>query len=374
MKTDLRTLLQGIIRPTISPLLVCLVFMSTGCGEPTRTSFLIDPEQRLQSVEVNYPVVNLALVAPYDTVTLRAIARNALGESLPDTVPIRFTRTATQIAVSSTGLVRALAQTPPAGVAITISATWQGVTRTTTAQVVVTSVASPLQMDSFSFGRLITDTLEIGPQTGFGKPTPTVSAVAKTSTGAVIPRVIYAYRSSNPAAVVFSSFGWIGTTGPVPLVLGTQAGHTAFIIATAHVYGVTMRDSIIVKSHPEPDFASVLLFDTMTEAPAEIVLYRGGDVYWINSSANKPTGITFDHDEDVKAPSQETMGALLFWGWSQDSGNIAPFMRDTLATPGDAIPLPAHASMVRGRSFPQPGRYRWRTTRSPLIEGTIVVR
>ncbi|HET6408969.1 MAG TPA: hypothetical protein VFG14_13870, partial [Chthoniobacteraceae bacterium] len=201
---------------------------------------------------------------------------------------------------------------------------------------------------------------------------------ARTSAGEEIPRLIYAYQSSNPAAVAVSSSspsssGWETTTGQVPLFPGNKIG-VAVIIAKARVYGVTRYDSVIVRARREYDFASVLLFDTMTVSPPEIELARGGDVYWINSSSRHAIGITFDPADEVKAPSPETMGALLFWGWSPDSGSIAPFMRDTIASPGDAVPLPAHASMVRGRSFPTPGRYQWRTTRSPVVEGTIVVR
>jgi len=375
----MRSVFRTMVAPGLTLFSVaCLTLMATACGDPTRVSFLVEPEHRLQSLEVNYPAVNLALIAPYDTVTLRAIARNALSESLPDTVPITFTKTATQVAVSPTGVVRALAQTPTAGVTITISATWQGVTMTATTHVVVTSVTSPPRMDSFSFGRAITDTLEIGPQTGFGKPATTVSPRAKTHTGSAIPRLVYAYQSSNPAAVAVSllpsSSVWLTTTGQISLTPGTRTNETSVIRATARVYGVTMRDSVIVRMRREPDFASVMLFDTMTTSPPEIELYRGGDVYWINSSAHNSIGITFEPADDVKAPSPETSAALFFWGWSPDSGNIAPFMRDTVASPGDAVPQPPHASMVRGRSFPLPGRYHWRTTRSPVVEGTIVVR
>lgn len=324
--------------------------MTMSCNEPTRASFLIEPEHRLHTLEVNHPTVNLALVAPYDTVTLSAIARNVLNDPLPDTIPVTFSTNASQVAVTPAGLVRALAQTSTSGIKITLSATYRGVTQTADVQIVVTNVAEPPRMDSFSFGRDITDTLQIVLSTGFGKPGVNLVPVAKTSTGAVIPRVIY---SSS---------------------IETRSSDISVWIVRAHVYGVTMRDSVIRKYRSEPDFASVFLFDTMTASPSEIELYRGGDVYWVNSSSRNEIGITFDDPENVKAPSPETMGALLFGWWLPDSGNIAPFMRDTLLSPGDDVPLPAHKSMVRGRSFPKPGRYHWRTTRSPLVEGTIVVR
>ena len=355
--------------------MACVTFGTTSCSEPTRASFLLEPGHRLQSLEVNYPAVNLALVAPYDTVTLRAIARNALGEQLPDSVTIAFTTTARQVAVNSAGLVRALAQTSAAGVTITMSATYQGVTRTSETRIVVTAVASPPHMDSFSFGNPFTDTLEIGPSVGFGKPAMTLTPVAKTSSGGVIPRLVYAYRSSNGAAVAIGSPSsvWATTTGQVSLIPGPQAEKTAIITATARVYGVIRSDSVVVRLRREPGFASVVLSDTMSASAPEIVLARGGDVYWFNTSSRNAIGITFDPAAEVKAPSQETMAALLI-GWMPDSGNIAPFMRDTIASPGDDFPQLPPASMTRGRSFPTPGRYRWRTTRSPAVEGTIVVR
>lgn len=357
--------------------IVLSVFVIIGCGDPADTSFFVEPEQRLHSIEVNYPAVNLALVPPHDTVTLQIIARNVLGDQVTDGLDVKFSTTSSQVVVTPAGLVRALAQTSVSGVSIMISATYKGVTLTDKAQIVVTNVALPPVMADFSFGRSHTDTLEISPVTGFGKAAPTIKPVAVTDSGAIIPRLIFAYQSSNNGAIAVSFMSrplWQPATSGIPLTPGYQIGVPAVIRAKARVYGVAMVDSIIVRGRKEPDFASVILFDTMTTIPPDIELYRGGDVYWVNTSFTNKIGITFDEPDKVKAPSPETFAAMLFWTWLPDSGDIAPFIRDTTLASREELPLPAHTTMVRGRSFPEPGRYRWHTTGGMSIEGTIIVR
>lgn len=354
---------------------VVMTLVTLSCSDSSRAAFLLEPEQRLHSLDVNFPAVNLALVAPYDTVTLTAVARNALGMELPDTIPVTFSTNTTQIAVTPNGFVRAVSQTSSSGVTITAAVTYHGVTVTANTQVVVTKVAQPPIMHSFSFG--LPDTIEIGPVEPFGKFS-AFMPVAKTNGGEAISRVIYAYQSSDKSVVVagtdpYARDVWSAQTSEFQLMPMQKTDEFAVIRAKARVYGVTMTDSFVVNVHKEHNLVGIILYDTMTTTPRDVELHHGGDVYWINTSPVNELGIVFDQPDEAKSPNTGTLISLLT-GWSPDSGNIAPFIRDTIVSPGDTLPIIPHRSMVRGRSFPNPGRYRWQTTRTPSVAGTIIVR
>lgn len=335
---------------------------------PTSRRFL-SPENTLHSLEVNYPAVNLALVPPYDTVTLSVVAKNALGETLADTVTTTLSTTSAQVVIYPNGVIRGIAQTSASGVPVTVSATYNGVTQTATVRVIVTNIASPPKLKSFSVGIEPTDTFQVGKYSGpLGTPTPVLTPVILDSNDRSVPRVVVAYRPVDPSVLGTIGVEWIpSTSGFSHFSLNAGIGITT-VYVKARIYGVPVVDSFTLRVH-EPWETAIWITDTSRSFPG-VVIYRGGLVTWINDYTRDSLDVVFAEPEKAKAPSGTS-----FWTYyllpSTEEGNIAPFKADSSVSGNTSL---LHPSKFRGRSFPEPGRYTWHSTRYPAAKGIIEVR
>lgn len=348
--------------------IISIIGVSACQDVPTSRRFL-SPEETLHSLEVNYPAVNLALVSPYDTVTLSAVAKNALGDTLADTVTTILSTTSAQVVIYPNGVIRGVAQTSASGVPVTISATYKGVTQTATVQVVVTNVANPPKLKSFSVGIEPTDTFQVGKYSGpLGTPMPTLTPVILDSIDRPVPRAVVAYRPLDPSVLGAIGVRWIpSTSGFYHFSLNGGIGVTT-VYAKAMIYGVPVFDSFTIRVH-EPWEAAFHITDTVRILPS-VVIYRGGLVVWVNDYTLDSLDVVFTNPEKAKVPSGTS-----FWTYyllpSTEEGNIAPFKADSTVSGNTSM---LHQSKFRGRSFPEPGIYTWHSTRYPAATGVIEVR
>ena len=96
------------------------------------------------SLAFQWPAVNLALAAPYDTARLIAVPRTVTGSVVADSVVVQYSTPDSAVTVSATGLVTA--RFPTSGAHVVARVTGHGITLTDTAivQVTTTPPVAPL--------------------------------------------------------------------------------------------------------------------------------------------------------------------------------------------------------------------------------------
>ena len=202
------------------------------------------------SFAFQWPAVNLALTAPYDTAQLVAIPRTATGAVLTDTngapAVVHYTTTDSAVQVSATGLVTAHSVT--AGARILARLTIGGITRTDTALVQVTNTPFPAPLATLSIhpnpnideGGLVA---AVGNINSFFSSVPYFATIATgnpaTDTicfgiyGCNYPFLVY-YASSDPTIATIDQSGTF---------LAQGVGHVIFTVSTI-AYGVRKVDSL----------------------------------------------------------------------------------------------------------------------------------
>ena len=214
---------------------------TAGPNEPTSQALFF-------SFAFQWPAVNLALTAPYDTAQLAAIPRTASGMVLTDTsgVPavVHYTTTDSAVQVSATGLVTAHSVT--AGAQVIARLTIGGVTRTDTAIVQVTATPLPAPLASLSIhpqtgglvearGNLnVFDTPAVFPFSAtMATGDPATDTLCTVMAGCQSPLLVH-YASSDP------TIGTIDRYGQLTLL---RAGRLIITIST-FAYGVHKVDSL----------------------------------------------------------------------------------------------------------------------------------
>ncbi len=344
----------------------CLGILSglQGCGDPSEpTTFLQTPRDLFSSLKLNYRAINLAMVAPYDTVTLVATPRNALGEVLVDAPVSEFKSESDRIIVLPNGVIKGIGQTSANGSRIFVTMTVNGVTLSDTARIVVTNVPVPPILKSFSMQLPTGDSAFMAAPHLYDNVSKKIMARALDSSGVQIPRTIVYYQTENQDVGAFSD-DWN------PAFLGYSRGET-MLYTSAMVYGIPMHDSLLMTVTDRR--VQVLYIKDGLSVQRETTIAAGGGVFWLNFT-NDSLDIVFD-DPNVAAKSCCTPVGMRL---SDTSGNIDPFVRDLtkpIYPPGGFITFPRlDPDIAKGRSFYQPGRYKYHSTRRPDIWGTVVVR
>ena len=126
----------------------------SGCsGDTTGDAAVVAPSRQFWSVRLNYRAVNLALVAPYDTVRLVAIPLDASGHAMPDAGAVTFQTKDSTVTVDPTGLATAhyITNSVSSPTYVAASFTVNGKTHSDTAWIqVVSSTATHVPLATFS--------------------------------------------------------------------------------------------------------------------------------------------------------------------------------------------------------------------------------
>ena len=201
------------------------------------------------SFAFQWPAVNLALTAPYDTAQLVAIPRTATGAVLTDTngVPavVHYTTTDSAVQVSATGLVTAHSVT--GGAKVIARLTIRGVTRTDTAIVQVTATPLPAPLATLSIQpplggvavahtNLATNVLTTIPFVAtIATGDPVTDTICTMMNGCTAPLLVH-YASSDSTIATIDAYG---TVTPI------HSGRVLVTISTL-AYGVRKVDSLPV--------------------------------------------------------------------------------------------------------------------------------
>jgi hypothetical protein len=367
-----------LLRRRLTSLLILNTLMAVwGCSdtpsEPTRISLA----EQLWEARIVQRAITMSTVAPYDTITLRTIALNGLGDTITEGVQVRYhSVTDTTVRISDEGVLKVRQPTSASGIRIVASVTYNTMTRTDTAVVVVTTHSAPpsildtiiLETISPAFGTPVLPTWAIFPS-ALGNPTITARIM---SNNGIVSNIPLDYVSSDPSvALVHRRTGEI-----TPQVEGT-ATITAMTTWYGNTYQTTLNITVIGPMQgyfriqeriPRGSDTAVIEIN-----PGTIDVQSGAVISWYNLSS-RPVSIIFDNPEGahrLSGPYSELaeffdIYCLAFGQWCNinGEGNISSI--SVLDPEGDPF---GNQAM---RYFPTPGTYRFRTESGAT--GTIEVK
>lgn len=332
------------------------VMTTFGCTRDTSDFMMArDPHDFYSQLTFTYHAINLATVAPYDTIRVLAVASMQDGSPVPGTV-VYTSANPTAVSVDSTGVLTATGVTT--GTMIRASLTYDGITRTDSALVAVTTGAPSSPLAHLSIVPP-TDSAIVPAASLFSSTNKALRVAPISASGDTIPSLIFDVGISD------STKATVTRSGNTLVVSGRSPGRV-MLYTSMLAYGVVKHDSLaFVIGWPDIylDYVNTR-YKTGSRTPIKyftgdtITIGVGANVLWINTADTVRVDVTFD---DPTAANAATGLLLLYAGSS--SGNIPPFAaNDTLGA------FPGYAA----RSFTHPGKYPYHSPRFGT-GGVIVV-
>lgn len=363
---------------------IVLAIFCAGChaDTPTVSAPVIDPYNQLV---LNDRSIVMSLVAPYDTIQLRATAYTAGGVPLTALGTPTYTVSDTSLTVSPTGLVTAKTVTAGSYVVARVSDVGQNITRVDTAFITVTANTAPQKLASLSLHPAPGDSAKIAIADNNLVTSKSLFVTTTGTNGENLSSMVPVRFSSSD-----SSIATVGvTTGSVT---GYQVGKTV-ITATTTWYGVTKSDTLTMTIGYPVFFQWGVKLQQMAVTgqyglrytPTDFTIGVGGIVA-IQSQLNtslegKTVDVIFDDPtaaQPVPYPTDSVLGVVA------EPGNIAmtfPIVANDTSILGlfhACVPYfstfqpPIVNICAAARYFPRAGRYTWH---SKLwgYKGTITV-
>lgn len=308
--------------------------------------------QAYWTLRLNQHAVTLALTAPVNVIQLAATPYNAVGDTLPGRERIRYTTGDSTITVDSTGLVTAkyTSASTPSYVVASLSDASQQVTITDTCYVLVTATAPTAPLDSFS--------IQPAPGDSAKRPVFTAFYLSKRivdRTGGSMDNVLSYFTSSDPTTSTVMD----RLTG---FASASRVGSVTFYAET-WAYGVAKKDSLVFTISVPTQQEITVLSQTPTGSTSPILTFWpsvatvgvGAVVTWVNRSFTDSIDVEFDNPTHVDS--------VLFsqvYQFYTGSGNIAPWLADTLPGPGSsAIDLAGYRAYLNYWGNPADAEYFW---------------
>jgi plastocyanin len=331
---------------------------------------------QLWSIRIEPKVITMSTVAPYDTITLRTIAINGLGDTITEGLKVEYSPVSdTSMRISADGVLKVRMPTGAQGTRIVTRVKYKNVTRTDTALVVVTTNAVP----PYPLDTIILDAID-----GFtGEPTQAILSINTSSLSGTVYIVSRVLSNGMPVASVPLSYVssdesillvdlWTGR--PTPKMAGR-----ARILASTTWYGKPYRTALDVyvvgpmsgEFHIQERIPRGSDTAVFVVTPGSIEVEPGAVVSWVNGSS-RPVEIVFDDPasaRELTGPgAQLTEFLCLITGLmchvGKTSGNF-------LLPPMDPN-NPNDDSVMDMRAFPDPGTYHFQVV--PGGKGTIIVK
>lgn len=345
------------------PILVSAITACTADVAPDR--HMQDEDDLMWTIKLNHRAINLTTTPPYDTVTLNVAAYNMHGIELQGVKDVSIEVLSENIVIHPNNVLQALKQTTASGVLVLAKVTHNGVTLEDTARVVATTATNPPQLVS------------LNPQLGDEREYVTALHMYDVQESAILPNIIGSGGSSIPRAIlhyrprlenglsIVFEYSWDGGS------FGAMLPGLYKVDIDGFIYGKKVTDSISIKVLDRRITMHKVLKGL--GIPRESFISVGGGVYWFNHTDDS-LDIVFD---DPSSASSACCTLIAFMLNRSESGNVAPFLRDMslpLKGPCSFICLDRIApDVIQGRSFHEPGRYKYHSTRNPNVWGTVVV-
>lgn len=329
------------------------------CGDGAApTEPMLDAAELYWALQLDQHAVTLALEPPFDTLTVTATPRNPDGAVLQGLGPVTF-RSAdpTRVQVSPAGVLRAVKAAGRIAVVAELRA--RNVTHADTVFVRVTAAAPPHPLASLSID-VHPDSTRVGAHgSGNRRIVPRVTDVNGTPfTGALVD-----FASSDESLARIDR-----ATGNMTTL--TRRGPVD-IVASATAYGVRLADTVMYTIGAPTRFLIVIgrgsAYGASTATAVNATSVRvaaGANVVWVWGPDLPPTDLTFDDPTLVEAATVGLNGTPI--GANTGAGNIPPPEGCVSTNPAAIL------SCAKGRRFPVPGVYRYRSTLTGAT-GQIIV-
>lgn len=313
------------------------------------------PHEFYATMTFAHHAINMATVAPYDTIHVLAVGSMQDGSPVPGAV-VYTSSDSTVVSVDSAGLLTAHGVT--SGTMIRASLTYDGITRMDSALVAVTST-----LPSSSLQRLSIvpphDSAVVPSASLFSNTSKSLLVVPTGAPGDTLSSLVFDVGvSDSTKATVARSSNTLVVTGHSP--------GRVMLYASTLAYGVVKRDSLAFMIGWPDIYLNYVntRYKTGTKTPIKyftgdtITIGVGANVLWINTSDTVRVDVIFDNP----AAAEAATGTLTLYAGTS-AGNIPPFgSHDTLGF------APGYAA----RSFTRPGKYPYHSARFGT-GGTIVV-
>jgi hypothetical protein len=353
-----RRLIDSRMRHLVTVATLFIVPTLQGCGDRFTDPVVpyLPPDNVFWQLEINYPAINLAVAAPYNTVHLEAIPMNARGVPLSEwsgTIQWQVLDTA-NLRIDSDGNLQALGT----GTNMRVIAAIQinGVTRSDTAYVRVTATPPASPVKSISIQPPFDEAYQI-PMGEFDMIFPTI----QTEAGGTLSGLQVGYRSADSSIVSISNEGATDA-----LMTPNDRGET-WVYGETYAYGVHVIDSARVRVLPY----LLRVIDIVMTAPNRISVFpdsvtviTGGSVFWRDYEerwhTNPAPAIIFS---DPSKASRSFIAEFLGIQPAGDEGNI----------PSRPSVRPPFQNRYFGvRDFMEPGVYTYKVG-PDSVRGVIVV-
>lgn len=353
--------MRRVVRHAPAALGVASALAIVACASPDAVvAPSADPHTFFKSLTVDEPAVDLALVAPYDTLQLHPHALFADDTPLPDTIV--YTPSDSTVTVSPTGLVKAhFATTTPATITLTLK--HEGITRSVVVQIQVRDTLPTIRPSRLTL--VGTPYVPVQDSAGVtGQTQLAVTVLGPDGTPIPDPDLLFDVRSSDTTIATITNTGF---------VFAVAQGRVTFRMS-AVAYGVRLRDSlpfaVTVKGNGtfligSPTSASRHT-PTLRLSSDTVRIAAGGIVGW-TSDATALASVVFDNPSHVDSASS-------FVGlFPASAGNIPAIGLGTLdPVHGDFLQILDAES--KARRFPIPGLYPFTVTQgTSTTRGVVVV-
>lgn len=360
--------------------IIGLMFVQTACSRDDGVMPVVtSPDSLFWSLRINYPAIRLSLLESFDTVTVRAVPYNVLGDELPidssEILNIKWISSdSSLVRVAQNGLISARGVTGTKKIYVTATRQIGNITKEDRALVQVTDDDNPPSLPA-SFHTRPADSLKRAVGMNFIMRPKILDGHGDSITGLPIH-----YKSSNTIAGRITD-PWSGTifAGNGLFSFSNSIG-TSHITASMWAYGVGLTDTLTIEvgwpvDHPlyipMPDYKTINGIVTLYLVYPRVDIGPGGVVSFTNSTAingakvvrfpglqlsnGTPVSFIFDDSANVKSAGP---------GYTPTAdGNIHNIISDTLLAP---------RNLRQFRKFNAPGEYKY--TIEPLgLRGVVVV-
>ena len=339
----------------------------TDSTAPTTGATLHNASTAYWALQLNQHAINMATVAPYNTVQLIVTPSNIAGVPLTGIGQPAFHVGDSTVTVDATGRVTAhfATQGQPTQVIATLTA--DGYTLSDTAFIQVTDTVPQQPLTVFSIQPALGDSAKRAVDAnggGFSWPVTAATPVGVVCNASQCPLLV-SLVSSNPKVATFSLYGGFGFVSP------KDTGRVV-LSATMLYYGVPKRDTLVFSMgypiqafhaiNPNDPYFGLAGLQGSRLLPRQMIVGQGAVVTFANFS-QQPAGVTFDDSAQVESSCAE--GGLFGEVCpATGRGNIPAFQFD-----GANI-----GSGLRARHFPEPGTYVYHTSLAPADTFAVVVR
>lgn len=308
-------------------------------------------DQLLTEVKLEFNAYNLATDEPYNTVQLQATAISGTGKVLDH--PVTYSVADPKLLeVSSDGVLKAIA--PTTGTVVRVSMTYNGLTRTDSAFVAVTSGTPSAFPARVAIELNEGDSAKAAAPGLGGATSKSIRLIRADSSGNNMSALRVAVSSADTATAKITQSSNNVAVNPV------RPGRTTLYVST-YAYGIALRDSLsFLVGWPVDAWINVYArFPTGMATPIldfyskRFTLGTGACVAWINHT-EMDVAIEFEEPELVGPANRDLCVIIAAMTGDTGGGNIDAF-RTEIKEDGsfDAF------QRMRSRAFNTPGVYRY---------------